>query len=116
MANRGAYGDLHFYSPATFDRLLPRPLAQFYPALMENKDWKDLEWGAGLVWMREPRPGGNGWLLGRKVIGHGSASGCILRVDLDHGLVIAQVRATSGNHYFEYVQRLVQVLDESLAR
>ncbi|MFP4501767.1 MAG: serine hydrolase domain-containing protein [Candidatus Hydrogenedentota bacterium] len=114
MANRGAYGDQLFYSPATFDRLLPRPLSRFFPGLGDQKEWKNTEWGVGLVWMREPAPDNRGWLLSKNVVGHGSASGCILRVDLDHDLVIAQVRRTTGNHYDEHVARFLEILDASL--
>lgn len=106
IANRGAYGQYAFYSPATFEKILPRPLVEYYPALAQHEDWRTLEWGAGLVWMPKPAPGG-GWLLGPNVVGHGSASGCLLRVDLDSGIVIAQVRMTAGGHYDEYVDRLM---------
>jgi CubicO group peptidase (beta-lactamase class C family) len=106
MANRGAYGEYQFYSPATFEKILPRPLTDYFPALAHHEEWRDMEWGAGLVWMRQPAPAG-GWVLGPNVLGHGSASGCILRVDLDSGIVIAQVRMTAGGHYDEYVERLL---------
>jgi len=49
LLNRGSYGDLVFFSPRTFERLMPQPLSRFYPAI-------DKEWGIGLTWMRQPSP------------------------------------------------------------
>ena len=112
IANRGAYGELLFYSPATFDKLLPRPLTGYYPDLAQHEEWRDLQWGIGLVWMPQPARGG-AHELGPNVVGHGSASGCILRVDLDSGIVITQVRQTSGNHYDEYVEKLMSTVAAS---
>ena len=74
LLNQGSYGTLTFFSPATFEKLLPRPLGQYYPPI-------DKEWGIGLTWMRQTHPeaGRNGvpkdaTLLSRNVIGHGSAT------------------------------------------
>ncbi|HEY3265565.1 MAG TPA: hypothetical protein VGM37_01465, partial [Armatimonadota bacterium] len=75
----------------------------------------------GLVWYRETKAGAptnskdpKDLILGEHVIGHGSASSCILRVDLDNDLVIAQIRATAGPKYDVYLPQFLTAIGESL--
>lgn len=123
IANRGEYNGRRYFSAETFERLKPKPLVDSYPALAGNKEWAGLEWGIGMVWMREPNPeAGQGdvpegaTLLSANTVGHGSASACILRVDLDNDVVVAQVRRTAGDAetYFKYNNLLFKEIDESL--
>jgi CubicO group peptidase (beta-lactamase class C family)/predicted esterase len=115
LLNRGAYGDWVFFSPQTFDQLLPRPLSEFYPAIT-NK-----EWGVGITWMRQrhPQAGTNGvskdaTILSRNVMGHGSATAAILRVDLDNELVITQTRRRAGTDYEEHLAKLLVAIESGL--
>ena len=115
LLNRGAYGETSFFSPRDFDQLLPQPLSRFYPAIT-NKDW-----GIGLTWMRQRHPsaGTNGvpkeaTILSRNVVGHGSATSAILRVDLDHDLVITQSRRRAGNDYEKHLAKLLQAIEAGL--
>ncbi|HEY3412353.1 MAG TPA: serine hydrolase domain-containing protein [Armatimonadota bacterium] len=114
LANHGRYGDKQFVSEETFAQMLPRSLKEFYPEV-------DVEWGIGLTWFRETKPGAptnstdpKDMILGNRVIGHGSATACILRVDLDHELVIAQIRATAGPKYDEYLKQFLTSVADSL--
>jgi CubicO group peptidase (beta-lactamase class C family) len=114
LANHGRYGDKRYCSEATFEQMLPKQLSQWYPKL-------DIEWGMGLVWYRETKAGAptnskdpKDLILGEHVIGHGSASSCILRVDLDNDLVIAQIRATAGPKYDVYLPQFLTAIGESL--
>jgi CubicO group peptidase (beta-lactamase class C family) len=114
LLNRGSYGDLEFFSSETFTQLLPRPLSQFYPDV--HKDW-----GIGITWMRQAHPsaGTNGvgkdaTILSKNVIGHGSATSAILRVDLGNDLVIAQSRRRAGRSYGKYLTRFLTTIDEAL--
>ncbi|MBL9127013.1 MAG: beta-lactamase family protein [Verrucomicrobiales bacterium] len=115
LLNQGAYGDRLLFQRATFGALLPQPLQRFYPGIA------DVEWGIGLTWMRQPPPeaGTNGipreaTLLGRNVVGHGSATAAILRVDLDNDVVIAQSRRRAGPDYEKHWVRFLRVVDEGL--
>jgi CubicO group peptidase (beta-lactamase class C family) len=114
LLNRGAYGDRQFFSPATFEKLLPRNLSAFYPDL-------NLDWGIGLQWMRadDPDAGKGGvpkgkTLLSPNTIGHGAASAAILRVDLDNEVVVAQVRNTGGKDFEKYLTEFLQAIDQCI--
>lgn len=114
LLNRGAYGELKFFSPETFAELMPRPLAEFYPGVEQ-------EWGIGITWMRQQHPsaGQSGYpqdltILSKNVIGHGSATSAVLRVDLDNGLVICQTRRNGGAQYEKYLERFLMAIEEGL--
>ncbi|MCP4259746.1 MAG: beta-lactamase family protein, partial [Planctomycetes bacterium] len=84
LLNKGSYGNLKFFSPETFEKLLPQPLNRFYPAITEER-------GVGLCWMRH------------RVIGHDGGNRCRLHVDLDNDLVIVQIRNRQGTAYNKYL-------------
>jgi CubicO group peptidase (beta-lactamase class C family) len=114
LLNRGSYGDRVFFSPETFEKLLPKPLSDYYPGI-------DGERGIGLVWMRtdDPDAGKDGvpedkTLLSKDTIGHGAASSAILRVDLDNEIVVAQVRNTAGPKYHEFLYKFLEAIDGSI--
>jgi len=114
LLNRGAYGGLRLFTPETFEQILPQPLNRFYPDI-------DKEWGIGITWMRQSHPeaGKNGLsaeatLLSRNTIGHGSATSAILRVDLDHGVVVSQSRRRAGNDYEKHLVRLLTAVEKGL--
>ena len=114
LLNRGSYGDLEFFSSETFDQLVPKPLDRYWPEIHK-------EWGIGLTWMRQPHPdagidgvAAEATILSRNVIGHGSATSSVLRVDLDNGLVIAQTRRIGGKRYDEHLERLLLAIEAGL--
>jgi CubicO group peptidase (beta-lactamase class C family) len=114
LLNRGSYGNLQFFSPRVFEMMLPKPLNDFYPDIK-------VEWGIGLTWMRmkHPEAGKNGLprdktILSKNVIGHGSATSAILRVDLDNDLVIAQTRRRGGKNYGKHLTALLMAIDNGL--
>ena len=117
LLNRGAYGGKTFCSPHVFDQLLPHPLSRFYPSI------PDMDWGIGITWMRQRHPsaGTNGvpkdaTVLSRNVIGHGSATAAILRVDLDNELVITQSRRRAGQNYDQHLTKLLQAIEAGLTK
>lgn len=95
--------------------ILPKPLKSFYPDI-------NVDWGIGLTWMRirHPEAGKNGLpndktILSKNVIGHGSATSAILRVDLDNDLVISQTRRQDGKNYDKYLTQFQMAIEEGLA-
>jgi CubicO group peptidase (beta-lactamase class C family) len=114
LANHGRYGDKQFISEETFNKLLPEPLEKYYPAVKVN-------WGIGLIWMPEHKPGTppasldpKDLIFSPRTVGHGSASSCILRADLDKNLVVVQIRKTAGPKYAEYGMQFFQLIADSL--
>jgi len=118
LLNKGTYGDKIFFSPETFEKLLPKQLSKYYPELDDS-----IEWGIGLTWMRsnDTNAGGEGipedkTLLSKNTVGHGAASSAILRVDLDNEIVVTQARNTAGPKYGEYLTRFLKVIDDSIIK
>ncbi|MBN1996072.1 beta-lactamase family protein [candidate division KSB1 bacterium] len=114
LLNRGSYGDLYFFSPQTFEKLLPQPLDSYYPNIHQD-------WGIGLTWMRQTHPdaGKDGLaedrtILSKNVIGHGSATSAILRVDLDNNLVICQTRRRAGKSYDQYLEKFLKTIADGI--
>ncbi|MBM3496523.1 MAG: beta-lactamase family protein, partial [Armatimonadetes bacterium] len=116
LANKGSYGPKEFISEATYDKLLPRKLSEFWPAI-------GVEWGIGLTHMPDRRDGAGAdsaalsdFNLGLRTIGHGSATSCILRVDPDQDLVIAMIRRTAGKDYDKHARALFAAVHEAITR
>ena len=98
------------------EKLLPKPLSETYPGIIG-----DTQYGIGLTWQTVPawqvdKMGRKGIkLLGPKTLGHGSATGCILRADPETGLVIVQVRNRQTIEKDERnLFRMIQVICEHL--
>jgi CubicO group peptidase (beta-lactamase class C family) len=102
LANRGAYGDLRFFNEATFEQMLPQKLEKLL-----GPD-TDTTWGVGLTWFR-----GNG--LSQRTIGHGSASSCTMRVDLEKDLVITMTRLTAGKNFGRYHPEFIAAVTSGVA-
>ncbi len=113
LLNRGSYGDVRLFGPDAFEEMLPKPLNQYYPGV-------DLEIGTGLVWLRQEDPTAgkdgvpeNKTLLSKNTIGHRAASGAVLRVDLDNGIVLVLMRETGKDEGENFV-KLLRAIDEGI--
>ncbi|MFC1736573.1 serine hydrolase domain-containing protein [Candidatus Hydrogenedentota bacterium] len=107
MANRGSYGETEFFSPATFEQLLPRPLAQMFPGIKTDEG---RTYGLGINWLGidHPKADEEGVpVLSKNTIGHKAGSSAVLRVDLDNDLVIAVSRFKKGKDYWEHLARFL---------
>jgi len=114
LANHGSYGELELFSEATFEKDLPEDLSLRYPGV-------DVNYGFGLNWKRDLRPGAepdslnpDDMLFSLNTIGHGSLTQCLLRVDLDHDLIIVQIRKGGGLRHGEWLQKFLQTISENL--
>ncbi len=115
VANRGSYGELEFFSPTTFAKLLPAPVLPQQPAVTS-------EHGIGLHWVRKQKPGAplnslqpEDQIFSLNTVGHGSFSGCMFMIDLDQELVIAQARRQTGSRWDEWSQRLFLAIGEGIS-
>ena len=95
--NRGAYGDLRFFSEETFGKMLPQRLT---PVLGR---YTKQERGIGTIWYE-----GNG--LGKGTFAHGAASGATLRIDPEHDLVIVMTRDARGKNFRTYHPKFLQAV------
>lgn len=117
LLNRGSYGELEFFSPATFQQMLPRAAAEVFPKIPKS-DW---EYGLGLQWMRQSDPAApkgsadpDRYILSKNILGHGALASTILRVDLDHEIVIAIPRTGGGKDFDQYWVPFLRTLEAGL--
>lgn len=111
LLGRGTCRGQQFFRPETFERLLPRTAA--------GANASQLDHGVGLHWIRHRRsapgsPNDGELLFSSNTIGHGSFSGCILVVDLDRRIVIAQVRRAFKEEDNPWFQRFFEVSADSV--
>jgi len=103
LLNKGAYGNLRFFSEKTFEQMLPVELSW-----VSEPDPDTPTWGIGIATFR---PDG----LGRRTFGHGAASSSFLRVDPEHDLVAVMVRNAAGANYEKHLEQFVSALAEGMA-
>lgn len=101
LLNRGAYGDMRFFSPETFRKMLPAKLTKVLGPDAQ------IEWGIGCTWFT-----GEG--LGAGTFGHGAASSATLRIDPTNNLVVVMTRNTAGANFDKYHRQFVAAIAESL--
>lgn len=84
--NGGVYGSWRFLDQSSLEAMKPRKLTSLLGAST------DKVWGLGMMpFDDEP--------LGAGVMGHGAASGAILRIDPKRGLVVVMARNAPGKNY-----------------
>ncbi len=117
LLNRGSYGDLEFFSPETFEKLLPLSLRELYGIDTDEHRGIGLEW-----WLQQLHPdAGKGdipadkTILSRRVAGHGAGSGAVFGVDLDNDLVIVQTREWPAKDYEKYLSQFLMTIVDGLA-
>ena len=102
LLNRGAYGSQRFFSPATFEQMLPRRLeATLGPDTTE-------EYGIGTSWFRDEG-------LGEGTFGHGAASSSTLRIDPANELVVVMARNEAGSNFNTYHPRFLNTIGQGVA-
>jgi CubicO group peptidase (beta-lactamase class C family) len=119
ILNKGSYGDHELISRETFEeQVMPRAIGDFFPDLTSSKENR---YNLGLHYWEERRPDvepaegeAAPLILGENTIGHGAASGAVLRVDYDHGLVVAVARPFPGAEYDKHVRRFLTAVADGL--
>jgi len=110
LLNKGKYGNLHFFSEEVYHSLLPVDLEAYFPKIKGKK------WGIGITpmnsFVEEEATGKKRAILSDQVIGHGSATSAILRVDPENQLVITQSRMDGGKLYEEYLTKALLLIEE----
>ena len=115
LLNRGAYGDRRFFSPETFETLLPQPLSTFYPGI-EAEEGIAIRWMRTLDWLAKERGADPEQVgLSQNTIGYTSASGATLYADLDNDILVAQSRNAQGPLFDEFRFEFLKLIGEGLA-
>lgn len=117
ILNRGRYGDYVLYREPTAELLLPVAYEEHFPGLAPNQ----ADYGLGIHWADEPHPRAgedeipeDAVVPSRRTLGHGSFSGSIFRVDLEHEIVIAMGRFASGEKHREHLRELLATVSEAI--
>jgi CubicO group peptidase (beta-lactamase class C family) len=99
LLQKGAYGDMHFFSDEVFAQMLPREL----------KGKGDLTWNAGIgtTYFR-----GEG--LGEGTFAHGAASSATTRIDPVNDLVIVMTRNDAGANFGRYHDDFLKIIVDSI--
>ena len=119
LLQRGVYNGKKYFSEETFKSLLPIDLNQFYPGIRFNNAWdKDQARGIGIVmqnWKTDDKiTGKKRYLLSDNVIGHGSATSSVLRIDLDNNILITQTRRRGKANFGKHFKNVYELIDETL--
>lgn len=112
VANGGSYGKQEVFSRETLDSMLPQNLTRFFPGV-------DRMEGVAMGVYPLVRAARNDkdttrTLFGNRSVGHGSLTGCIMRIDLDKDLIITQVRGGQKPADAEYFMRFYEAIVDSI--
>jgi CubicO group peptidase (beta-lactamase class C family) len=105
LLNKGAYGDMRFFSEETCEKMMPRKLPDL-PGSMAG-----LEYGVGTSRYDETVALG----LGDDSFGHGAASSAIFLVDPTNKLIIVMTRNTAGKEFDKYKEPFITAVLDSVA-
>ncbi len=94
MCNQGSYGDKEFFSPQTYQEIIPAPLT-----LLQSEDRPQR--GIGF---------GGSQKLGPGSYGHGGGCGTHLLINPQRSLVLALMRNSPGDDYKDWFNRLCEPL------
>jgi len=100
LLNKGAYGDMRFFSEATFEQMLPKPV-------IVNGQPGSTEYGVGTVWT-------NWDGLSDQTFSHGAASAATMWMDPANELVIIMTRNDAGENFYQYHHQFIQAIIDGL--
>ena len=88
LLNRGSYGNWRFFSPETYEKLMPRDIRADNPGIRMSSTWFFGRYGVGIHPFRAPSddPGAV------QYYGHGSASFTVFGFDPEYQTFIVQAR------------------------
>lgn len=102
LLNRGAYGNMRFFSPSTFEQMLPQSLSDVLGAEATG------EYGIGSSWFKDEG-------LGMGTFGHGAASSATLRIDPTNELIVTMSRNEAGSNFDQYHPQFLRLVGEGVS-
>ncbi|MHC4591502.1 MAG: serine hydrolase [Planctomycetota bacterium] len=106
LLNRGAYGEMRFFSPETFAKMMPVPLKRVGVEDADVRDWKA---GVG-NWYMKGEDETEHEDLSESAFGHKAASCTAFIVDPERELVIVMTRNTAGRNFEKYHTRFIEAV------
>ena len=119
LLNRGNYNGKIYFSEDTYNKILPKDLKTFYPDLVYSNKWDEgRPRGIGTNFqnweINDQKTGEKKFLLSENVIGHGSATSSVFRIDLDNNIIITQSRRRGKSKFGEHFLKLYKLIDNNL--
>jgi len=100
LLNKGAYGDMRFFSAETFEQMLPQPV------IVEGEP-SVIQYGVGMS-----RVDADGLSAGSFT--HGAASSAMTWIDPANELVICMTRNNAGENFYEYNWQFVKAVVDGM--
>jgi len=104
LLQKGAYGDMRFFSESAFEQMLPKPFEEGMP----NVPWGGYQ-GIGTGFFH-----GEG--LGEGTFAHGAASGAFTRIDPVNDMVIVMTRNSRGENFSKYDKGFFEIIVDGLEK
>ena len=118
ILNKGTYDENRYFSETTYEQILPKNLKSYYPELVFTNPWDEGRRGIGTTmqeWeISDEETGEKRHLLSKNVIGHGSATSSVFRIDLDNNIIITQSRRKGRSRFGEHFLKIYKLIDKKL--
>jgi len=119
ILNKGTYDDKRYFSEKTYEQILPKNLTDYYPNLRFTNPWDEgRPKGIGTTvqeWeILDEETGEKRHLLSMNVIGHGSATSSVFRIDLDNKIIITQSRRKGSSRFGDHFLKVYKLIDKQL--
>jgi len=101
LLNRGAYGDMRFFSEDTFAQMMPEKLTKVLGPST------NVDAGIGCYWMSEKE-------FGKRTFGHGAASSADLLISPEKDMVVVMTRNMAGESFGKYHQKFLSAVAEAV--
>ena len=99
--------------------MLPVDLKQIYADISFTNSWDENQpRGIGIVmqnWQLNDENGKSRYLLSDNVIGHGSATSSVFRIDLENNIILTQSRRKGKSKFVEHFQKVYELIDNTWA-
>lgn len=121
VLNKGTYGSKKYFSKETFEKILPKNLKDYFPNITYDNPWdKDRPMGIGTTiqeWkIKDEVTKTERYMLSENVIGHGSATSSVFRIDLENNIILTQTRRKGNTRFGQHFKKLYQHIDDYLVR
>lgn len=121
LLNKGTYDGKKYFSERTYKKLLPQNLKTYFPNITYSNPWdKDRPIGIGTTmqeWkIKDKANKVERYMLSENVIGHGSATSSVFRIDLDNKIIITQTRRRGKSKFGDHFKKMYLHIDNHLVK